>query len=202
MAASTNPELSSINRILRALGSAPVNSIEFSDPDVATAKAVLEDVSREVQSKRWWFNTTKITLVPDSNSWITLPQNTSSVRALRRANQPWANGRFMQRDSRLFDTDNNTFVITENVDVVLVSELEFNDLPYTAQGYITARAITEIIFDTDKDTSQYSVYKQREVLAERELKAESINSGNSNMLTSPESTMNTMTSRLGGRIFT
>jgi len=198
MAASTNPKLNSVNRILRALGYSVVSSIETSDPDVVSALDALNDASREVQVKPLWFNQTKITLIPNTNSEIELPQNTTSVQALHRANQPYASGRFIQRGARLYDTDNNTYTITENVDVVLISELEFNDLPYTAQNYITARAITEVTYDTDKSTQDFSVYSRREQKALQELKTENINTSNSNMLMSPERTMNNMTSRLGG----
>lgn len=197
MAASTNPKLNSVNRILRALGYPVVSSIETSDPDVASALDALNDASREVQSKPWWFNQETITLIPNTNNEIELPQNTSSVQALRRANQPYASGRFMQRGARLYDTDNNTFTITENVDVVLILELEFNSLQYTAQNYITARAITEVTYDTDKSTQDVSVYSRREQKALQELKTENINTSNSNMLMSPEPTMNNMISRLG-----
>ena len=45
-----------VNEMLGAVGQAPVNTLEQSNPDVALAYATLMTVSREVQAEGWTFN--------------------------------------------------------------------------------------------------------------------------------------------------
>ena len=50
-------ELEAINRMLSAIGQAPVTTVEETNPDVAICKRTLYQVSQEVQSEGWTFNT-------------------------------------------------------------------------------------------------------------------------------------------------
>ena len=50
-------ELPAINQILASVGQAPVTTLDQTNPDVAIAYDTLLQVSREVQSEGWTFNT-------------------------------------------------------------------------------------------------------------------------------------------------
>ena len=50
-------ELPAVNEILASIGQAPVSTLEQTNPDVAIAYDTLTNVSREVQSEGWIFNT-------------------------------------------------------------------------------------------------------------------------------------------------
>ena len=196
MSTPNNPKLEAVNDILEALGYDTVGDITVSDPDVVSAVRNIDRETRLVQSRPMWFNTTTSYLIPDSNSEIVLPQNTTSVHAIRQGTHAYSQGRYMRRGSKLYDTSEDTYTITQEVHAVLVVEQEYNDLPATVQEYITLRAIGKLLYNTDKSSQDYSVYKNEVRSALEEMNAQNINNGNSNMLRSPERTLNAMVGRL------
>ena len=70
-------ELEAVNTILSTIGEAPLNSLTGSLPvDGTVAKNVLNEITREVQSQGWHFNTHyKTTLSRDTNNKIPLASN-------------------------------------------------------------------------------------------------------------------------------
>ena len=50
-------ELDAVNQILSAVGQAPVTTLDLQNPEVYTTLQTLRNVSREVQSEGWNFNT-------------------------------------------------------------------------------------------------------------------------------------------------
>lgn len=133
------PELTAINTLLAAAGESPVSSLTTSGlADVAEARAVLDELSREVQSSGWAFNTEyEYPLVPDADGLITLPQNTLRVDADRTFTQVDT----VQRGLRLYDRKNHTYTFTESrLTGTIVFLLAFDELPETARRYITIKA--------------------------------------------------------------
>ena len=63
-------ELEAVNVLLTTIGEAPVNTLTGNQvTDVTIARQVLNEVSREVQSQGWYFNTENgVTLTPDNNT--------------------------------------------------------------------------------------------------------------------------------------
>ena len=58
MALATTTKLEAINSMLTAIGESPVNTItQATTTDVSIALSTLENVSREIQSQGWFFNT-------------------------------------------------------------------------------------------------------------------------------------------------
>ena len=69
-------ELPAVNEILASVGQAPVTTLDQTNPDVAIAYDTLLNVSREVQSEGWIFNTEKyVNFTPDANDEIVIPNN-------------------------------------------------------------------------------------------------------------------------------
>ena len=70
-------ELEAVNTILSTIGESPLNTLSGSLPvDGTIAKNVLSEVSREVQSQGWHFNTHyKVTLTRDTDNKIPLATN-------------------------------------------------------------------------------------------------------------------------------
>ena len=135
-------ELESVNVILSTIGEAPLNSLSGSLPvDGTMAKNVLSEISREVQSSGWHFNTHyKSTLTRDTNNNI--PVATNVVRVELDPNlESKGDYDLVQRDGKLFNLAKNTDVFDkdfENVTQVLL--LPFNEIPEQAKRYITIRS--------------------------------------------------------------
>ena len=73
MAVAATTELESINIMLAAIGEAPINSLTGTLPvDARLAQSTLTEVSKEVQSEGWSFNTEiDVTLTRDvSNQYL------------------------------------------------------------------------------------------------------------------------------------
>ena len=135
-------ELEAVNTILSTIGEAPLNSLSGSLPvDGTVAKNVLSEVSREVQSAGWHFNTHyKATLTRDTNNKI--PVGTNVVRVELDPNLvSKADYDLVQRDGFLFNMAKNTDIFDRNFeDVTQVLLLPFNEIPEQAKRYITIRS--------------------------------------------------------------
>ncbi len=135
-------ELESVNVILSTIGEAPLNSLSGSLPvDGTMAKNVLSEISREVQSAGWHFNTHyKATLTRDTNNKI--PVATNVVRVELDPNlESKSNYDLVQRDGFLFNLAKNTDIFDKDFDeVTQVYLLPFNEIPEQAKRYITIRS--------------------------------------------------------------
>lgn len=138
MALVPTTKLEAINELLEAIGEAPVNTTENTglvEADLASSR--IDKISRQVQKRGWHWNTlTNYELVPDVNNNINLPSSTVEVDPTGSS----ASKDYVQRGTRLYDRENNTFTITDPVRVDITLLLDFDDLPENARDYITMRA--------------------------------------------------------------
>ena len=135
-------ELEAVNVILSTIGEAPLNSLSGSLPvDGTMAKNVLSEISREVQSSGWHFNTHyKSTLTRDTNNNI--PVATNVVRVELDPNlESKSSYDLVQRDGKLYNLAKNTDIFDKDFkDVTQVLLLPFNEIPEQAKRYITIRS--------------------------------------------------------------
>lgn len=135
--ATLTTKLEAVNSMLGHIGESPVNSISSSASlpiSAATASGILDEISREVQSEGWHFNTTNKHTLSPLDGKITLPDNTLHVDALDKHVD------VVQRGLSLYDRENNTTTFTKDLNVVLMVLLDWDDLHETARRYITLRA--------------------------------------------------------------
>ena len=132
-------ELEAVNVMLSVIGEAPVSSLDISGfSDVAIAKSILEEVSREVQSEQWSCNTeNEYELVPDNSGYISVPSNVLKLDIIEDQSYKYSP---VVRGSRLYDKKNKTFVFPETLKFDIVWYLPFTDLPETIRRYITIAA--------------------------------------------------------------
>lgn len=77
-------ELEAVNALLRSIGESPIAALSSGHPDETAALEMIKEVSREVQTQRWRFNTefnySIATTGNDSNGWpvYEVPTNISS----------------------------------------------------------------------------------------------------------------------------
>lgn len=130
--------LEAINELLGAIGESPVNTESNTglvEADLAAAR--IDSMSRSVQKRGWHWNTlVNYELVPDEDGYIQLPTSCLKVDTWGKD----AHLDYVQRGSRLYDRENNTFVISRSVLVEMVLFLPFHDLPEAARSYITMSA--------------------------------------------------------------
>jgi len=131
---SSMTELEAVNVLLTTIGEAPVNTLTGNQvTDVAIAKQVLNEVSREVQSQGWHFNTEiNVKLTPDPIYRVNVPPDTARIDS--------TDYNVTVRSNKLFDLDRRTYEFTTAILVDVVFYLDFAALPDTAKKYITTRA--------------------------------------------------------------
>ena len=138
MTTTVTTKLEAINVMLTAIGESPVNTITSSTTtDVSIAIQILDNVSREVQSVGWHFNTdTNYLLAKNSSDQIVLPTNCLRVDNSNKD----ADLDLVERGRKLWDRENHTYTITKDIRVNITWFLEFTELPETVRRYITIRA--------------------------------------------------------------
>lgn len=135
-------ELEAVNTILSTIGESPLNTLTGSLPvDGTIAKNVLSEVSREVQSQGWHFNTHyKVTLSRDTDNKIPLATNIVRVEIDPRQYSKISYD-IVQRNNFLYNLAKNEETFDTNFkDVTAVYLLPFDEIPEQAKRYITIRS--------------------------------------------------------------
>ena len=131
---SSMTELEAVNVLLTTIGEAPVNTLSGNQvTDVTIAKQVLNEVSREVQSQGWHFNTEpKVKLSRNLGNEIAIPADTARIDS--------DEYNVVIREGKLFDLDERKFTFESNIEADIVFYRDFEVLPDVAKKYITTRA--------------------------------------------------------------
>ena len=139
--ATRTTELEAVNTILSTIGEAPINSLTGTLPvDATTAKNVLSEINREVQSAGWHYNSHyKVDLSRDGDSKI--PIGTDVLRVELNTKYSKTSYDVVQRDSFLYNlAENSETFDTDFEDNTIVYLLDFTKLPEQARRYITIRS--------------------------------------------------------------
>ena len=134
-------ELEAVNTILSTIGEAPLSTLTGSLPvDGTTAKNILNEISREVQSAGWHFNSHyKVDLTRDSNNKVTVGTDVLRVQLNRKYDK--SSYDVVQRGSYLYNLAKNSETFDQDfTDNSIVYLLDFSKLPEPARRYITIRA--------------------------------------------------------------
>ena len=159
MTLATTTKLEAVNSMLTAIGESPVNTItQATTTDVSIALATLNNVSREVQSQGWFFNTDlNYTLSPNTNNQIELPVNALRLNTVNLSKSY----NLVERNRKLYDRKNNTYTVNYPVTVDIIFYLEFEEMPEVARRYCTLRA-ARIFQDRMLGSNQLHGYHQQD----------------------------------------
>ena len=168
-------ELEAVNTILSTIGEAPLSTLTGSLPvDGTTAKNILNEISREVQSAGWHFNTQyKVDLTRYTNNKV--PVGTDVVRVQLNDKYDKSSYDVVQRGTYLFNLAKNSETFDQDfTENTLIYLLDFDKLPEQARRYITIRsarvfhdrtlgANTLHKFSSEDEARSLSVMKQAEM---------------------------------------
>ena len=168
-------ELEAVNTILSTIGEAPLSTLTGSLPvDGTTAKNILNEISREVQSAGWHFNTQyKVDLTRDTSNKV--PIGTDVVRVELSNRYDKSSYDVVQRGTYLFNLAKNSETFDQDfTENTLIYLLDFDKLPEQARRYITIRsarvfhdrtlgANTLHKFSSEDEARSLSVMKQAEM---------------------------------------
>jgi len=185
MALAGTTQLEAVNTMLSMIGEAPVNSLTGTLPlDATIANNTLTEISREVQSAGWHFNTEhKVTLSRDNNNKIPLATNIMRVD-LDPSRYSRGTLDVVKRGNFLYEKIEHTFTFDEALDATVIYYLEFDELPENVKRYINIRA-GRIFADRVVGEQQLHGFTQQEELnALAVLKQEEADTANHNIFDS------------------
>lgn len=134
----TETELSAVNSILGSIGQAPVQQLEFENPEVSFIYNLLSECDVDVQNEGWVFNREEnYTLLPDSNGYIQIPENV--LRLDVSDGQVWRTTDVVKRNGRLYDKLTHSDVFEGPIRLDFVWRFRFTDLPSVFKRYITLK---------------------------------------------------------------
>ena len=154
-------ELDAINVMLTSIGESPVNTLGSGLQEAEIAEVVLDNVSRDVQSTGWHFNTEiRYNLARNSSNEITLPTNAIKIdktNILREYEMD-----VVERGRKLYDRIGNKYTFDSDIEVDMVLLLSFDELPETARRYITlkgARVYQQRMIGSETLSKQLMMYQ-------------------------------------------
>ncbi len=166
-------ELPAVNEILASIGQAPVSTLEQTNPDVAIAYDTLINVSREVQSEGWIFNTEEYyeIAIDSTTGEVDIPNNVLQIdlhdevdnqyEAIRRTKTGTTQPKLYEKINHTYDWKSLTNSTTLRVNIVWL--FDWVDLPRPVQDYITARAAAIVSSRIVGDPQQYQILQQKEM---------------------------------------
>jgi len=147
MTTPTTP-IQAVNSMLSTIGEAPVNSLDSGLVDAETAETVLNEVSRDVQSLGWNFNSEPDYTVgyitdatsDDFNHVILGEEYIRADLASSETKYRSSKNEYVQRGRKIYDKVNHTYAIGKSLKLDVVVLLDFELLPEVARRYITVKA--------------------------------------------------------------
>jgi hypothetical protein len=131
-------KLQAVNTMLSVIGEPPINTLSSQRADSVLSVQILDEISREIQSYGWHFNTEDgVTLTPDSNGYIYIADNVARVDL--DMNQ-YSELDIVMRGNRLYERVSNSYVFYAAILITRIVMLDFEELPEPARRYIMIRA--------------------------------------------------------------
>lgn len=135
---SISTKLNAVNTILSVVGEPPINSLTgdaATNSDAVLAQNILDEISREVQSQGWHFNTVNdVPMAPDTSGTILIG---NTVVRLDSNDTKYD---LVLRGTTLYDRKNRTSTFTDSIKCTVVYLLDFTELPEPAKRLITIRS--------------------------------------------------------------
>ena len=176
---SLTTKLLAVNTILSTIGSAPVNSLDQTSADASIAELILEEISREIQSRGWHFNTEfDVPLTRNGDNKIPVGANVLKMDI----NDEHTNVNPVVRGTFLYDVKNRTYVYSDNLKATVIYLLDFTELPEAARRLATVRA-ARVFQDRYFSADNIHAYtREDELRALTMLEQAEIETGDYNML--------------------
>ncbi|MCB9179001.1 MAG: hypothetical protein H6590_06225 [Flavobacteriales bacterium] len=171
-------QLEAINRMLIALGSSPVNTIEGKvNRDVSSCKTLLDQARVSILITGWNFNTDKeVKLSPAADGRIQLAENALVVDLSPSVYQDTRVLDPVQRGRWLYNRVKQTYVWSRGLTVDIVRDLKWDELTEPARQYITAKAIEDAVTALEGDPQQIEKARLETMAARRNMMAAEISS--------------------------
>ena len=141
-------EIDAINRMLRYIGELPIPSGVTIDSlpeghEAVDSRTILSETLREEQEEKWWFNSFDVTFVPDTDGYITLPQNVIEFESTTH----------FKEGGNLYTYSDMSSVFTDNVELPVRYEISFDNIPDVFRTYVVLVSAKHLHIYLNGDTT-------------------------------------------------
>lgn len=129
--------LEAVNTVLPYMGEHIITRVEGAKhPTVDLIQAAIQRQLGTFLTTGWWFNELHLKLLPNSEGYIDVPEDTLEVYG--------KNVNVFIDGERFFNLDSATRYFTQPIEVKIIRYVPFEKLPITAALYITYKAAIEV----------------------------------------------------------
>lgn len=130
-------ELAAVNEVLSAIGEAPVNSFDVdTNADIATARTILNQVNRRIQSKGWTFNIENSQSLPPDTTTNLISYLDSYLSVLSTGGTTT----YINRGGYVYDVGTASDLFPASIVVNIIRLREFYEMPECFRHWITTKA--------------------------------------------------------------
>lgn len=147
-------QLQVINAMLASTGMTALTANDSNHPLYKKALAKMQEVDGEFQNIGWWFNTKVVTLAQNGSGEVPFASNAVHVDPVDTTKL------YVMRELKLYDLENSTFIINEDVEVRIMYQLPFEELPPMAQTYLKDYARYLYYLDQEGNQPKLGEYKE------------------------------------------
>jgi len=178
----TDTELSAVNSILGSIGQSPVNTLDYSNPEISFIFNILRESRIDVLNEGWVFNIeNNVVLTPETGTgFITFPAD--ALRIDVTDNQFDRTTDVVRREGKLYDKVHKTFVFKNAIKADIVRVYDFEDLPSVYQRYITYKSATRAATQLVTNAQLVQLLGQQEAMARAACIEYECNQGDHNFL--------------------
>ena len=135
----TDSMLSAVNTVLGSIGQAPVQRLEYTNPEISFVSNIIDEVNSDVQNEGWVFNREEnYPFKPTNLNRIIVPPNV--LRLDISDGQVYRTSDVVVRDGKLYDKLSHSYEFTQPVKCDVVWMYPYADLPTIFKRYIQHRA--------------------------------------------------------------
>lgn len=138
MALTKTTKLQAINTMLSTVGEPPINSLTAQRADALIAQTIVDEVTREVLSYGWQFNTDEnVEMTPETaTGFIYISDSIARIDM----DPMYSNYDVVMRGNRLYNRKTNSYQFSEIIKVIRVNLMDFDEMPEVAKRYVTIRS--------------------------------------------------------------
>ena len=129
-------KLSAVNIVLSNIGQAPVTLIDNDNPMVVMAANVIDEVTSNLQSEGWSFNTERAyPFTPDGSGNIVIPDNILQIDT-----DYYSDLDVVLRNGKLYNKRTHSYKFEGKQELNVTWLVEFDDMPEAFKQYVAMRA--------------------------------------------------------------
>lgn len=173
--------LEAINIMLGHINQSPISTLSGNKTArILMAENLLDTQTRAVQMLSYDFNRFEhYPLYPNTDDEIILPSNVLKVDVCE---DFFDGNRYVQRGNKLYNKTHNTFKIGRYLEVNIIKQMDFDDLPEPVKWYIVMQASNKFVSQIKDDRNKIAYTEQEVFEAKQTLDEYEAECGNYNIL--------------------